>query len=311
MRIFVRLLLLCAAGLFASGARAGTIHLGYQRYGTLIILKQRGTLEAALKPLGWSVNWVLFPSGPPLLEAMNAGAIDLGITGETPPVFAQAAEAPIAYVGAEPPAPNGEAILVPKGSAVSSVAQLKGKRVAYTRGSNGNYLLVRALQAAGLKWTDIKPVNLQPADGPAAFAQGAVDAWSIWDPYLSAAETDLGARVLQNASGLVPNREYFLVSKGFAEKNATVLKAVLDEVKATDSWSQAHLPQVTDLLTASSGLPRPVVELAVNRLTFGMGPMTPEIVAGQQKVADTLSTIGLIPQPVQVSDAVLGAGKER
>ena len=310
MRIFVRLILICVAcGVFASGARAATIHVGYQRYGTLIILKQRGLLETALKPLGWSVAWVLFPSGPPLLEAMNAGAVDFGITGETPPVFAQAAEAPIAYVGAEPPAPNGEAILVPKGSAVTSVAQLKGKRVAYTRGSNGNYLLVQALQAAGLKWNDITPVNLPPADGPAAFAQGAVDAWSIWDPYLSAAQTNFGARVLQNASGLVPNREYFLVSKPFAAKNPAVLKAVLDQVRTTDAWSEAHLPEVTDLLTASSGLPRPVVQRAVERLTFGIGPMTPEIVAGQQKVADTLSTIGLIPQPVQVSDAVLDEGK--
>ena len=310
MRVFVRLILSAVIfGGFAAGARAGTIHVGYQRYGTLIILKQRGTLEAALKPLGWSVAWELFPSGPPLLEAMNAGAVDFGITGETPPVFAQAAEAPIAYVGAEPPAPGGEAILVPKGSAVSSVAQLKGKRIAYTRGSNGNYLLVRALQAAGLAWSDVTPVNLAPADGPAAFAQGAVDAWAIWDPYLSAAETSLQARVLKDAGGLVPNREYFLVSKPFAAKNAAVLRAVLAEVTSSDAWSQAHLPEVTAMLTASSGLPQPVVQRAVERLTFGMGPMTPAIVADQQKVADTLAASGLIPERVQVGDAVLGGGK--
>jgi sulfonate transport system substrate-binding protein len=299
----IRIALVLAA-LVASPAWAGTVHVGYQRYGTLIILKERGTLDAALKKIGWTVQWKLFPSGPPLLEAMNAGALDFGVTGETPPIFAQAAGAPMVYVGAEPPAPTGEAIVVPADSKITTLAGLKGKRVAYTRGSNGNYLLLRALEAGGLKWSDITPVNLAPADGPAAFQQGAVDAWAIWDPYLSAARTSLGARVLRDGQGLVPNREYFLAAKGFAEKQKPVLALLLDQVKATDAWSITHQSDVTDLLSGTSGLSKAVVAPAVSRLAFGIGPMTPAIVADQQKVADAIASIGLIPSPVHVADLV-------
>ena len=296
-------MVLAAVGL--TSARAATLHVGYQRYGTLIILKERGTLDNALRPLGWAVDWELFPSGPPLLEALNAGAIDFGIAGETPPVFAQAAGAPLLYVGAEPPAPAGEAVLVPKDSKITSLAQLKGRRVAYTRGSNANYLLVRALQQADLSWSDITPINLAPADGPAAFEQGAVDAWAIWDPYLSAARVELNARVLHDGTGLVPNREYFLASRHLASTEPKLLRTVLDEVAACDAWSRDHLSSVTDLLSGTSGLPRPVVQAAVARLSFGIGGMTPSIIDQQQQVADTLARIGLIPEPVKVGDAVL------
>ncbi len=307
MRVLVALMSLITI-LASSPSHAGTLHVGYQRYGTLIILKQRGTLERALKPLGWSVDWELFASGPPLMEALNAGAIDFGIAGETPPVFAQAAGAPLLYVGAEPPAPAGEAILVPKGSSIATLAQLKGKRIAYTRGSNANYLLVRALAEAKLGWTDITPVNLAPADGPAAFQQGAVDAWAIWDPYASAARDTLGALVLHDGTGLVPNREYFLASRSFASGNAAILKAVLAEVASCDAWSVGHQSDVTDLLTATSGLPRPVVQAAVSRLAFGVGPMTQAVVAQQQKVADAMAASGLIPDAVKVGDAVMPGG---
>ena len=289
-------------------ARAATLHVGYQRYGTLILLKERGTLEAALRPLGWSVEWKLFPSGPPLLEALNAGAIDLGTTGETPPVFAEAAGAPIVYIGAEPPAPTGEAILVPQGSKIRSLAELKGHRVAYTRGSNANFLLLRALQSAGLTWSDITPVNLAPADGPAAFVQGAVDAWSIWDPYEAVARTSLGARVLHDGTGLVSNVQYFIAARGFATRDAPVLEAVMKQVAASDAWGETHHAQVAQLLARSSGLAVPVVSSAVSRLSFGVRPMTDPVIARQQGVADALAKAGLIPEPVAVREATLPGG---
>ena len=301
MRAIIALSLLVIT---AVHARAETLHIGYQRYGTLIILKQRGTLETALKPLGWSVDWVLFPSGPPLMEALNAGAVDFGITGETPPIFAQEAGTPFVYVGAEPPAPSGEAIVVPAGSAITSVAQLKGRRIAYTRGSNANYLLLAALKQAHLAWGDVTPVNLAPSDGPAAFSQGAVDAWAVWDPYLSSARVGLGARVLRDGVGLVPNRQYFLAARGFRDRHAPVLAVVLREIAASDAWGRDHQDAVTDLLTAASGLPRPVVREAVSRLSFGVGPMSASVVSGEQVVADALAASGLIPDPVKVADAV-------
>src|SRR5215208_424791 len=151
-----------AAG--ARGARAaGTLRIGYQKYGTLVLLKERGTLEGRLGPAGLSVTWTEFPAGPQLLEGLNVGAIDFGTTGEAPPIFAQAAGAPLIYVANARPAPEGEAILVPEGSPVADVAGLKGRRVALNKGSNVHYLLVRALEASGLSVRDVEPVYLPPA----------------------------------------------------------------------------------------------------------------------------------------------------
>src|ERR1700761_6910631 len=193
------------AGVGASYGQDKVVHIGFQKYGKLVLLKNKGTLEPKLKALGYSVQWTEFQFGPPLLEAMNVGSIDFGNTGETPPVFAQAAGAAIRYVAYEPPAPKGEAILVSKDSPLKSVADLRGKEVAVAKGSNAHYLLVKALEKAGLKYQDITPAFLAPADARAAFENGAVDAWSIWDPYQSAADVTLGAKTLTDATGLVPN----------------------------------------------------------------------------------------------------------
>ncbi len=140
------------------------VRIGFQKYGKLVLLKSKGTLEDKLKASGYRVVWTEFPSGPPLLEALNVGAIDFGNTGEAPPIFAQAAGAPIQYVAYEPPAPKGEAILVPKDSKLNSVVDLKGKKVALNKGSNVHYLLVKALEKAGVKYSEIEPVFLAPAD---------------------------------------------------------------------------------------------------------------------------------------------------
>src|SRR5690606_30312271 len=151
-------------------------------------LKSKGTLEDKLKGLGFKVTWTEFPAGPQMLEALNVGAIDFGNTGEAPPIFAQAAGAPLVYVAHEPPAPRGEAILVPKVSPIKTVADLKGKKVALNKGSNVHYLLVKALEKAGVKYSEIQTAFLAPADARAAFERGSVDAWVIWDPFQAAAE---------------------------------------------------------------------------------------------------------------------------
>src|ERR1700743_3477473 len=148
---------LVAATVSASYGEDRTIRIGFQKYGKLVLLKGRGSLEEQLKPLGYNGVWTESPSGPPLLEAMNVGSIDFGITGETPPIFAQAAGAPLVYLAYDPPAPQGEAILVPKDSPIKSVAELRGKKVALNKGSNVHYLLVRALEDAGVKYNDIRP----------------------------------------------------------------------------------------------------------------------------------------------------------
>src|SRR5207245_3822792 len=132
-----------------------------------------------------------------------------GYVGEAPPIFAQAAGANFVYIGNDPAAPEAEAIVVAKDSPLKSVADLKGKKVALNKGSNVHYLLVKALEKAGLKYTDIQPVFLAPADALAAFTRGTVDAWVIWDPYEAAAEASTGAHILTDGTGLVANHQFY------------------------------------------------------------------------------------------------------
>jgi sulfonate transport system substrate-binding protein len=296
------------AGVGASYGQDRTVRIGYQKYGKLVLLKSRGTLEPRLKALGYDVKWTEFQFGPPLLEAINVGSIDFGNTGETPPVFAQAAGAPIRYVAYEPPAQKGEAILVQKDSPLKSVADLKGRKVAVARGSNAHYLLVKALEKAGVKYEDITPVYLAPADARAAFETGAVDAWSIWDPYQSAAETMLGAKTLTDATGLVPNTQFYLSSQKFIETEPKVLDIVLDELRGVDAWAQADIHVVAEQLSASVGLPVPVLEVALKRQSYGIKPIDDQVLVAQQKLADTLYQLKLVPKEVRVSDIARKSG---
>jgi sulfonate transport system substrate-binding protein len=296
------------AGVGASYGQDKTVRIGYQKYGKLVLLKSRGTLEPRLKALGYDVKWTEFQFGPPLLEAINVGAIDFGNTGETPPVFAQAAGAPIRYVAYEPPAQKGEAIVVQKDSPLKSVADLKGKKVAVAKGSNAHYLLVKALEKAGVKYEDITPAFLAPADARAAFESGAVDAWSIWDPYQSAAETTLGARTLTDATGLVPNTQFYLSSQKFIETEPKVLDAVLDELRGVDAWAQTDIHAVAEQLSPAVGLPVPVLEVALKRQSYGIKPIDDQVLVAQQKLADTLYQLKLVPKEVRVSDIARKSG---
>jgi sulfonate transport system substrate-binding protein len=303
-----------AAGAFAwpesAGARAGaatpkTLRIGYQKYGTLTLLKGRGLLELRLAPLGVELRWSEFPSGPVLLEALNVGAIDFGTVGEAPPIFAQAAGADIVYVANEPPSPSSEAIVVPKNSPLRLPSDLRGKKVALNKGSNVHYLLVKALEKEGIAWRDIQPVYLAPADARAAFERGSVDAWAIWDPFLAAAEHQLGARVLTDGKGLVANHQFYLAARGYAERHPELLRLVVEELGKVDEWGRSHPQDVAAILTAQTGLDAGVVALAAQRFTYGVRAVSPDVLRAQQAVADTFAALKLIPAPLSVAAARL------
>jgi sulfonate transport system substrate-binding protein len=295
-----------AAGLLpnAASAQDKVVRIGFQKYGNLILLKGRGGLESKLAPLGFKVEWKEFPSGPPLLEALNVGAIDFGHAGETPPIFAQAAGVPFYYVAYEPPAPNGEAILVPKDSPIKTLAELKGKKIALNKGSNVHYLLVRALEQAGVKYSEIEPAFLAPADARAAFERGAVDAWVIWDPYQAAAEISAGARRLVDGVGLAPNRQFYLASQKFADVSPQAVDAIIAGIVDIDEWAKGKEKTVAEELSAGVGIPAPVLEIALKRQTFGVRPIDYGVIAEQQRIADTFYALGLLPKPVVVANAV-------
>lgn len=287
-----------------SQAEDKTIHIGFQKYGKLILLKSKGTLEGKLAQLGYKVTWTEFAAGPQLLEALNVGAIDFGNTGETPPIFAQAAGAPLVYVAHEPPAPRGEAILVAKDSPLTSIADLKGKKVALNKGSNVHYLLVKALERAGVKYSEIQPTFLAPADARAAFERGSVDAWVIWDPYQASAEAATGARTLADGTGVVANHQFYLAAQKFADANPKALEAVLAQLSEVDAWVKSDIKAAAEQLSASTGIPASVLEVALKRQSYGIRPLDEATTAEQQKIADTFHGLGLLPKPVKVSDAV-------
>ncbi len=305
-KIVIALVFATAIGGTLTTARAEdkVVHLGFQKYGKLVLLKGKATLEAKLKALGYTVAWTEFPSGPPLLEAINAGAIDFGNTGESPPIFAQAAGIPFVYVAYEPPAPKGEAILVPKDSALKTVADLKGKKVAFNKGANVHYLVVKALEKAGVKYSEIEPVFLAPADARAAFERGSVDAWAIWDPFQAAAEAATGARELADGTGVVANTQFYLGSRKFVETNAQVLDIVLAQLREVDSWAKSDIGAVAAQLSPTIGIPAPVLEVALKRQSYGIKPIDGKTLGEQQKIADTFYQLGLLPKAIKVSDAV-------
>ena len=302
-------------GLFATGigprpavaADPVTLRIGVQKYGTLIILAQQHTLEAALKPLGVTVEWREFPGGPQLLEALSAGAIDFGTTGDAPPIFAQAASNALVYVAVEPAAPTGEAILVPKGSTLQSLSELKGKKVALNKGSNVHFLLVQALDKGGLTPKDITPVYLTPADARAAFERGNVDAWAIWDPFLAAAQAATQARTLADGTGLATNRQFYLASRELAARHPDWIQAVTQEVAKTDAWAAGHQREVAELLSPKTGLPVPVLEISLARLGYGVTPVDDAVLQSQQQIADSFFKLGLIPKPIAVREAAWNA----
>ncbi|OZI75790.1 sulfonate ABC transporter substrate-binding protein [Bordetella genomosp. 2] len=306
VRFLRRAVALLLAGLAVAPAfaqDAATLRIGFQKYGTLTILKALGTLDKALAAQGIAVKWTEFPAGPQLLEGLNVGSIDFGTVGEAPPIFAQAAGAPLVYVGNEPPAPDSEAILVPKDSPVRSVADLKGRKVALNKGSNVHYLLVKLLEQAGVAYRDVNVAYLTPADARAAFERGAVDAWVIWDPFQAAAELQLGARVLADGKGVVNNYQFFLASRAYADRHPQVIRTVLEEIRKGDLWARENPAQAVDLLQPVLGLERPIVELAARRLAYGVQPVTREVLAHQQDIADAFHALKLIPRKLDVSQA--------
>lgn len=282
-----------------------TLNIGFQKYGLLPIVKERGDLDKALKAKGIEIKWVEFPAGPQLLEGLNVGSVSFGEAGEAPPIFAQAANSNLVYVANQPAAPKAEALIVPKNSNIQSVQDLKGKRVVLNKGSNVHYLLLKVLEANHLKLDDIQVVYLPPADARAAFEKGAVDAWVIWDPFFAAAEQQLGAKVLATGENLVSNHQFYLADRKFAQSHPDVLKAVVNELNTTTQWVSSHQNEAAKLLEKPTGLPLNILETSISRMGFGVKPISNEVAKEQQYVADAFYQQKLIPNQINIQAAIL------
>lgn len=286
-------------------ARANTapLRIGFQK-GSINLTITRSLKLVEQRLPGTPVQWVEFPAGPQLLEALAVGSVDFGAVGDSPPVFAQAAGKDIVYVGAEPPKPDTSALLVREGSPLKALPELKGKRIALQKGSSAHFLLVQAVKAAGLKWSDIQPVYLAPADARAAFERGAVDAWSIWDPYYAAAEIDARARPLVTSRGLTSNNSFYLASRGLVQQEP-VLRQLFAALTDADAHVARHRADSAKQYAEFSGLGLATVLRVLDRRPRSpVGPLSAALVAEQQKVADAFHELGLIPKAIRVADIV-------
>lgn len=295
--------LLAAAATTAFPAAAQTpdvVRIGYQRSSTLItLLKTNSELEKALAPLGVKVSWHEFTSGLPLLEALNLGSLDFSAdVADTVPIFAQAAGAKLTYVAEEAASPSAQAILVPANSPLKTVADLKGRKVAVTKGAGSHYLLLAALGEAGLSFKDITPAYLTPADGRAAFVGGNVDAWVAWDPFLASAQSQSGARVLRDGAGLSGYKRYYLTTDDYARRGGKVLEVIRAQLISTGAWVKAHPQEAAAQLATLWGIDAPTVEAANAHRTYKVGPVTRDGLGEQQKIADTFLAEGLIPKKI-------------
>lgn len=279
------------------------VRIGYQKTGVLVIARQQAVLEKSFASKGISVKWVEFTSGPPLMEAMSIGSIDFGAVGDSPPIFAQAANANIVYAAGQR-ITNGQGILVPPNSPIKTIADLKGKRVGFTKGSSAHNVVVQTLEKAGLTYQDVTPVYLTPPDAGPAFANGSIDAWAVWDPYFAIGEKKQNGRILINAHEVTKANSFFIANRDFAKNHSAVLADVIAGIDEAARWAEANRASVAKSLADITGVPLDIQTLAAERASFLIGPVTDDIIETQQGVADRFYKLGLIPKAIVVRDAV-------
>jgi sulfonate transport system substrate-binding protein len=282
-----------------------TVRIGYQKSSTLItLLKTQGTLEKALKADGIDVTWHEFPSGLPLLEALNVGNVDISAdVADTVPIFAQAAQAKLTYFAQEAPSPQAQAIVVRKDSPIQQLADLKGKKIAVTKAAGTHYLLIAALNKAGLAFSDIEPAYLTPADGRAAFENNKVDAWVTWEPFLSSVQRQLPTRTLADGTGLASYKRYYLTGTPYAKAHPEVLKLVYEQLHQAGEWVKSHPSDAANVLGPLWGnLDVATVEAANAHRSYQVQPVTLDQLGEQQKIADAFFKAGLLPKAVDAQD---------
>lgn len=280
-----------------------TLRVGLVKIGSILVLKQQGTLAKRLAEKGINLEWKEFDTGAALMAALGAGAVDFGPTGDTGPIFAQASGISFYYAAYMPSPGTNSAILVPPNSPIRTLADLRGKRVAVAKGSNTHNILIQAVEHAGMQFSDINAVYLGPADAGAAFSGGSVDAWAIWDPIYALAQVKFNARVVSNAVGIAPSSDFFLASRSFADEHPDVLKMVIEEITQASNWGKTHPDELAVIMAEATGVPLEAQKLTAPRGNFDVRYMDDGAVKLQQSIADRVFKLNLIAKAVVVGDA--------
>ncbi|MFT4012215.1 MAG: aliphatic sulfonate ABC transporter substrate-binding protein [Paracoccus sp. (in: a-proteobacteria)] len=296
-----------AAPAILRAAPARELRVGWQKAGLLSLVKGAGTFEKALADKGIRVTWSEFTSGPPLLEALSAGALDFGYTGNVPPIFAHAARGNLLFVGAGQNSREGHAILVPKDSPLQKLEDLKGASIAFKRGSSAHYATIKLLEKAGLTLDDIKPQDLSPPDAIAAFDAGAIGAWTIWDPYFAMAQDRPNTRVLSTTEILEPDYNFYSANDSYTKNNPELVAQLVELVRQDGVAGQKDLPETIRTFSKETGLSEQVMERALTRKEADLGRVgyvEPHHVTYEQGVADEFFKLKIIPRQLDIASVV-------
>lgn len=285
-----------------------TLSIGFQKSSlSLLVAKQQKLFEQEFPNA--KIEWREFPAGPQMLEALAVGAVDFGYVGNTPPIFAQAAAKPLSYVAYEVVAPTGQAVLVHANDKISTLQDLKGKRIAVQKGSSAHELLAKTLQQAGLSWQDIQPIWLPPADARAAFDKQAVDAWAIWEPYLGTAELQGHTKTLVDGSAFPTTYSFYIGNPDYIKKHPDSAPKLIKSINLADQWIVQHQDQALQIYAQSTGLSLPVAQRVLDKRPkpSPVHILTPEVVQSQQQIADLFKQEQLIPVQIDIQHSVWSA----
>jgi sulfonate transport system substrate-binding protein len=302
--------LLVGGGLLLAGCDRRGSGGAARRLRVSVVGKGEGDTEALLRTAGiatpgFQVEYVNFESGHLVVEAFNGGALDYGGMSEIPPIFAAGAGPPsFRQIAVSHGDVNNQVVLVPRGSPIQSLADLKGKRVGYVRATTSHYFLIRMLQSVGLTWADITPVALSVADGEAAFASGRLDAWAIYGFPIQRAVATEGARVLKTAQGFLSGN-YLVAAHVSALADAVTSDLIgryLRVTKQAYAWAAAHQDQWAAVVAKEIGVPLSYVQDQFRRRSdiSSLRPVSEAAIASQQAVADVFARVKLIPRAVDV-----------
>ncbi|MFD2330998.1 aliphatic sulfonate ABC transporter substrate-binding protein [Cohnella sp. GCM10020058] len=283
-----------------------TVRLGVQGKGGLFGKAQEEKwFENAFAEVGAKVEWIEFQSGPPMVEAMASNHLDFAGMGNMPPIAAQAAGVDFKIVSQVLEGKNNVAIIVPKDSAIQTVADLKGKKVAVTKGSNAYNFLYRVLAQEGLKESDLSVIQLQPDETQPSFEGGKVDAWAVWDPYITLNTLTGKARVLADGeSAGVLSPSYQLVRGDFVKKYPELVTLYLKVLEQARLWEDGNKDEAYDRYAKERSIPVDVVKGIQARSTFINIPVSDAVAAEQQKTADFQFELGTIRKQVKVADVI-------
>jgi sulfonate transport system substrate-binding protein len=289
---------------FATATSPDTITLGFQKTGIPLVARQLKVFEKRFEPRGIKVNWLEFPSGLVLLQALDMGQIAFGNSGNVGCIFQQAAGGRIDYIAAQPSGPKSEGILVNERSGIRKLADLRGKKVAYAKGSSSHDLIAAALEQNGVRLTDIDSISLSAADAAFAYHSGHVDAWVVWDPYFTIAQQSTPSRVLAYTGDIKPTSGFLLANSSFAAAHPELVRDYVDGSKEAAAWAKAHPAEVTAALASATGIAPDVMALVNRNASFDVTALDAPLLDAQQNTADRLFALGLIPKKVNVRDIV-------